>query len=695
MNATSINLFEKLYNSIIIMEMDKKYVSMINDIGDDLPFDNIFGEDLRIIVPFSENAKYNDLKDELSKINGFTSFNPAKKEVIRKVKFKRPDGVEGEKDQIIGIGKAINLLKIPEEKKKDLLNWFSHYSSNMSELDDLSHYTIILSRHPTDVLRMSDISDIKSCHSEGGMYFHCAIQEAKTGGPIAYLIHTNDLERISDPIIFQKGEIFQDRDRDIKGILASSRIRIRRYKDTEGHEYAIPETRVYGEHIAGFLDAVTKFLRDKQSNLIENKANVVDLFTKRKIVKKGGSYSDSSDSTLFNNFFGSQAFFGTLKHASADINEEGTESFDRRVDQFDDELSAFEERYANGLKHSAISYDINVVDEEYVYYSAYGNLNVDLSPIDLASIDLPDMSDESDFVYYLDYATSSPRQPWKNKDISVEQKNHFHKVSKFLQYFLKFSEIDRSQIYAIEDTYNKPNSLSIRWSFGDDNNAISENTDDYYELCQTVKHYDNKYDDIHMALIKALYSSRLLKTPETKTSENNINYEKFQNDELELNHFGYDEDGFEGSTVVNTNLNDEQLQFVRSKMNEMYEPIASKIESIFNDYIAQKKPEYSQMGFKTFAENVQHIALGQNVKIDITIRDNAQDVFSGKYPQLSITFTPEVVTPDFVDFMIYFDQIFEDFGNSYLKGLLLHFIPDELLDDVQKRDKYFLAKNRK
>ena len=60
--------------------------------------------------------------------------------------------------------------------------------------EDGSLYSIVLSRHPIDVLRMSDISNIRSCHSEGSEYFHCALAEAKGHGPIAYLVKTEDLE---------------------------------------------------------------------------------------------------------------------------------------------------------------------------------------------------------------------------------------------------------------------------------------------------------------------------------------------------------------------------------------------------------------------------------------------------------------------------------------------------------------------
>ncbi len=57
-----------------------------------------------------------------------------------------------------------------------------------------SDYAVVISRHPVDVLRMSDISNIRSCHSEGSEYFHCAVAEAKGHGPIAYIVRSEELE---------------------------------------------------------------------------------------------------------------------------------------------------------------------------------------------------------------------------------------------------------------------------------------------------------------------------------------------------------------------------------------------------------------------------------------------------------------------------------------------------------------------
>lgn len=55
---------------------------------------------------------------------------------------------------------------------------------------------IILSRHPMDVLRMSDISGIKSCHSEGASHFECAVAESRGHGPIAFVVTDEELAKL-------------------------------------------------------------------------------------------------------------------------------------------------------------------------------------------------------------------------------------------------------------------------------------------------------------------------------------------------------------------------------------------------------------------------------------------------------------------------------------------------------------------
>ena len=86
-------------------------------------------------------------------------------------------------------------------------------------------YSIIITRNPIDILRMSDFEDITSCHappSRGGgdSYYKCAVAEAHGHGAVAYVAKTDQilenygedvtLDQIVDSREFQDDEIFYD-----------------------------------------------------------------------------------------------------------------------------------------------------------------------------------------------------------------------------------------------------------------------------------------------------------------------------------------------------------------------------------------------------------------------------------------------------------------------------------------------------
>ena len=111
-----------------------------------------------------------------------------------------------EKKEDTTMSKAVARMAKSGKISKDLLRWWQNTQGTYTrdgnqktiestfEGNDGSQYSIVLSRHPIDVLRMSDISNIRSCHSEHSEYFHCAVAEAKGHGPIAYLVETESLE---------------------------------------------------------------------------------------------------------------------------------------------------------------------------------------------------------------------------------------------------------------------------------------------------------------------------------------------------------------------------------------------------------------------------------------------------------------------------------------------------------------------
>jgi hypothetical protein len=60
-------------------------------------------------------------------------------------------------------------------------------------------YSIILTRHPVDVMRMSDFDKITSCHAppsrekQHQSYYKCAVAEAQGHGAVAYVVETEEL----------------------------------------------------------------------------------------------------------------------------------------------------------------------------------------------------------------------------------------------------------------------------------------------------------------------------------------------------------------------------------------------------------------------------------------------------------------------------------------------------------------------
>ena len=208
--------------------------------------------------------------------------------------------------------------------------WKKNAAYIKKEIDRLDNdkYSIIITRHPIDVMRMSDFDSISSCHSppsrSGGMndYYKCAVAEAMGHGAIAYVVETEhlfdavygprgsrkerDLSRVEKKI--QEGELFHDdaRNRDSGYLTPVSRVRVRqfRYYDTDdpkrwdaGTELAVPEERVYGAAIPGLADRVRVWAREHQKETLRDMPSSsddnedVDL---NKFYIFGGSYEDTA-----------------------------------------------------------------------------------------------------------------------------------------------------------------------------------------------------------------------------------------------------------------------------------------------------------------------------------------------------------------------------------------------------------------
>jgi len=204
---------------------------------------------------------------------------------------------------------------------------------------EVDSYSILVTRHPIDVLRMSDFEDIQSCHSpksRGGMgeYYKCAVAEAHGHGALAYIVNTSDLEEefgtrdivaINNSSAFQENQdVFYDEARDAGGeIEPVARLRMRqvRYfenvnpkRHDEGVELAVPEQRVYGQDIPGFRKTLINWLVGVQKanaeavakpSLNPDKPDEL-LVNFKRMVKYGGSYEDTGAGDLVMDLFKKQ-----------------------------------------------------------------------------------------------------------------------------------------------------------------------------------------------------------------------------------------------------------------------------------------------------------------------------------------------------------------------------------------------------
>jgi len=661
-------LLEKLYtNKILLNEISKSYVDAVKDAVYDkeLPFNNIFGDKLRIVIPIAGTQTYTEIRKAITAIPNYSGFDPQKKEVIKTVKLDPKYG-GGEKEQRINLGKAISSLKLPEDQKKKYLNWFAAFNSNIPEIEDYQKYSIVISRNPVDVLRMSDAGNIHSCHSQGGSYFHCAIQEAKTGGPIAFLVNTEDIEPLSEEEL-QDDEIFEDDERDVNGIHPLGRIRIRRYFNTETEEsIAIPEVRIYGSRIAGFYDTVKEFFKTHQSNL--DATTIYKQFQNSELIRTGGSYTDSSDSELFNTMFDTDKFRGSVEHEE---NEEGAD----RTTQYEQELGEFHNRFCSDLQHSHCDFEV-LDDGGEVYYNAWAYIKINIGDIILTDeFESIEITDHYDIRSILDYDASS-EYAWK-KRIPYEFNNNPKEILKYKHFLELFELYDTSAFVAdgLGGIRFEDNTNIILDIYTDD--EMGHNTDDYAYYCRNVSEIDAKYSKIRFALIRALVESGYTEENENSEDFKSIDTEKDNINQLEefinsLKNFEYDENKHNFTTdifVIKANdkieraFYDTQGMFGGTHRGDEKTDIGKFFEKYLKLHFKFSKPDTTQLSFKQFAESYKSPILNEyGISIDFTISRNRQD--QEIHGILTIQLENPIINKKNKEVISFLDSHFADISNA-------------------------------
>ena len=214
---------------------------------------------------------------------------------------------------------------------KDLAEWWNKkstfYRENPEDAGEAdSEYSIVYTRHPIDVMRMSDFDNIESCHSPpsrggGASYYKCAVAEAYGHGPVAYVVRNEDLDAIRqsmeadldeeltrqevlDYIETKDEEFFTDNERGTGYIAPISRQRIKKLSNPPlDIMFAAPSTMTYGKRFPELYDNISDFLTVKQEDEIKKLEDARDeeyVFVDGKLnmanwVRFGGEYEDAGD----------------------------------------------------------------------------------------------------------------------------------------------------------------------------------------------------------------------------------------------------------------------------------------------------------------------------------------------------------------------------------------------------------------
>ena len=263
-----------------------------------LPFNNIFGDKLRLAEPLMGGKQY---ADNISSVTDDYEFD-----FEQWVGYKLTDT---DKKNPVKIGKVLSKklqdlqkqIKAPDvatEVIGSLQNQINHIdkllkTTNLQKQYQQSQTTsfyIVYSRAPIDVARMGDFNwRVSSCHAPDGDYFHCALADAMMNAGVIYLVDKEAFlaAGLDQGEALQEDEIFIDRDRDVDGLDALARMRIRLVIDRQGNQLAVPTTKLYAkrgyEFNDDFIGQAYKWAKQQE---------VGDFNWEDTLTLKGGSYED-------------------------------------------------------------------------------------------------------------------------------------------------------------------------------------------------------------------------------------------------------------------------------------------------------------------------------------------------------------------------------------------------------------------
>jgi len=240
----------------------------------DYAFNHIFGNKLRIVMPMGQKGTVplseDQVRSDLEKLGYTVDFKSG-------TASKSVQTQQGTKTQKTKLGRLLKKLAKKDTHWQQVLHWWEMRADPTKTMGDPTGVSIVISRSPMDIIRMSDHKEWQSCHAPPGKrghtssYWPCAGQESRTGGAIAYVVRNRELQQIEN---MQAPEIFKDPDRGITGVEPIERLRLRRftvydYRDHDELDILIPEDSTYGIRHADFLSSVTQWAKRVQEPFVD------------------------------------------------------------------------------------------------------------------------------------------------------------------------------------------------------------------------------------------------------------------------------------------------------------------------------------------------------------------------------------------------------------------------------------------
>jgi hypothetical protein len=380
----------------------------------DYPFNDMFDGQFRQVIPLSGDKMALHVGTELRKEDYRIVAKPETQTITRTglggVKYQEEvtrNVLFTEKDTVIPKGPKAGETRTTTQKlgrtirkefganSKEYQWWeknqtFYGEDDNYTALTKLPEYSIIVSRHPIDIMRMSDFSwaGISSCHREGGEYQRCVPGEVAAQGGVAYVVKTEDLEDVGD---LQDDEVFADPDRNIDGIAPIARHRLRRFdndQDTdatgeEGYSILVPDLVTYGKKVRKFYDALRDWSYESQvGKAFEDGARP----RLNNFVSRGGTYFDVSSrpGEMFNQFFQPEEDKKYNPNARMPHQREEAETEFRDESEYNELQQAVEENnaWAQGhLDRATAHASIEEIDEDQFYVLYGGSMEIEFDNI--------------------------------------------------------------------------------------------------------------------------------------------------------------------------------------------------------------------------------------------------------------------------------------------------------------------------